>query len=86
MSLKQPTEHPKDPKARNWKKYKFIVMNQTPNENEQEVQEASAESTVMSPTLSPRWTGKVDQGDDGASEHRDEMSMTQSVDSCSNIR
>lgn len=90
MSLKQPAEHPKDAKARNWKKYKFIVMNQT-NDNEQEVKGGSAESTVMSPTLSPCRAAKAGQhsevqGDDEVSEHRDEMSMSQSVDSCSNIR
>lgn len=91
MSLKQPSEHPKDAKARNWKKYKFIVMNQAPNESEQEVQGGSAEATVMSPTLSPCSTGGAGQhseiqGDDGSSEHRDEMPTSQSVDSCSNIR
>lgn len=91
MSLKQPSEYPKEAKARNWKKYKFIVLNQTPSENEQEVHGGSVETIVMSPTLSPCRTGGAGQhsevqADDGASEHRQEMPMSQRVDSCSNIR
>ncbi|XP_067384938.1 BCL6A transcription repressor b isoform X1 [Channa argus] len=90
MSLKQPLESPKDSKARNWKKYKFIVMNQTPNENEQEVQGGSVETTAMSPALSPYRIAGAGQHsgvhtEDSASEHRDETSMSQSVDSCSII-
>ncbi|KAM7400990.1 hypothetical protein PAMA_005270 [Pampus argenteus] len=86
MSLKQPSDCSKDIKAHNWKKYKFIVMNQTPHEDEKEAQRCSAEAE--SPTLSPcRSSGAGEhnelQGEEGASEHREEMPMT--VDSCSSI-
>lgn len=88
MSLKQASEYPKEAKARNWKKYKYIVLNQIPSEHEQEVQGGNVEATVMSPTLSPCRTGGAGEGqaDDGASEHGHEMPRAQSVDSCSNTR
>lgn len=85
LSLKQPSDCPKEAKARNWKKYKLIVMNQAPDENDKEVQGGSAEATAMSPT--PRSDaasghGEV-QAEEGASEHREELLMSQSGDSCS---
>ncbi|XP_040911899.1 BCL6A transcription repressor b isoform X1 [Toxotes jaculatrix] len=88
LSLKQPSDCPNDAKARNWKKYKFIVMNQTPDENEKESQGGKADATAMSPTLSPCGSGGAGEhvevhSDEGASEHREEISMSQSVDSCS---
>lgn len=91
MSLKQPSDYAKDAKARNWKKYKFIVMNQTPNENDQEGHGGSGEASATSPTLSPcRTVGAGQQSevlaDDEMNEHRDETPAVQSVDSCSDIR
>uniref|UniRef100_A0A3B4UA33 BCL6A transcription repressor b n=1 Tax=Seriola dumerili TaxID=41447 RepID=A0A3B4UA33_SERDU len=88
LSLKQPSDCPKDAKARNWKKYKFIVMNQTPDENEKEAQGGNADAADMSPTLSPCRSGGAGehsevQSHEGASEHREEMPMSQSADSCS---
>ncbi|CAK6952262.1 BCL6A transcription repressor b [Scomber scombrus] len=84
LSLKQPSDCPKDTKARNWKKYKFIVMNQTPHEDEKELHRCGAETG--SPTLSPCRSGGEGghnelQSDDGANEQREEMPMT--VDICS---
>uniref|UniRef100_A0A3P9NL58 BCL6A transcription repressor b n=1 Tax=Poecilia reticulata TaxID=8081 RepID=A0A3P9NL58_POERE len=43
MSLKQACDFPRDVKARNWKKYKFIVLNQTPDESGKETQSNRAE-------------------------------------------
>ncbi|KAI3375137.1 hypothetical protein L3Q82_021656, partial [Scortum barcoo] len=87
LSFKQPSDCPKDAKARNWKKYKLIVMNQTPEENEKEARN-SAETQAMSPTLSPcggsAAGGNSDvQAEEGASEHREEILTSQSADSCS---
>lgn len=84
LSLKQPSDCPKDAKARNWKKYKFIVMNQTPHEDEKELHRCDVETG--SPTLSPCRSGGVGgynevQSDDGANEQREDMPMT--VDICS---
>lgn len=88
LSLKQPSDCPKDAKARNWKKYKLIVLNQTPDENEKEAQGGGTEAAAMSPTLSPCGSGAAGghsdaQTEEGASEHREEILMSQSVDSCS---
>ncbi|XP_029309350.1 BCL6A transcription repressor b isoform X1 [Cottoperca gobio] len=88
LSLRQPSDCPNDSKARNWKKYKLIVMNQTPDENEKETWGGSAEATHMSPTLSPCRSAAAGghsevQAEEGASEHREEILMSQSVDSCS---
>uniref|UniRef100_UPI0037E88135 BCL6A transcription repressor b n=1 Tax=Semicossyphus pulcher TaxID=241346 RepID=UPI0037E88135 len=87
LSLKQPSDCHNDAKARNWKKYKLIVMNQTPDENEKEAQGGGAEATAMSPTLSPYGSGAAGghseaQAQEGASEQREEY-MSQSVESCS---
>ncbi|XP_034469141.1 BCL6A transcription repressor b isoform X2 [Hippoglossus hippoglossus] len=87
MSLKQPSDYPSDTKARNWKKYKFIIMNQTPDENEKESQGGNAEAISLSPMLSPcRSIGTGGESevhsDEGASEHREDIPKSQSVDSC----
>lgn len=85
LSLKQPSDCPSNAKARNWKKYKLIVMNQTPDENE--AQGGGNEAAAMSPTLSPfrssetREASEV-QAEEGVSEHREEIFMSQSVDTC----
>ncbi|KAM4727906.1 BCL6A transcription repressor b isoform 3-T3 [Anableps anableps] len=92
MSLKQACDSPRDTKARNWKKYKFIVLNQTPDESRKEGQsgraEAEAEAEVESPSLSPsrsEASGGHDelQPEEGANNHRQEMSLPQSELSCS---
>ncbi|XP_032387545.1 BCL6A transcription repressor b [Etheostoma spectabile] len=88
LSLRQPSDCPKDVKARNWKKYKLIVMNQTPDENEKEAQSGSAEAISMLPSLSPCRSGVAGghtevQAEEGVDEHREEILMSQSVDSCS---
>lgn len=88
LSFKQPSDCPKDAKARNWKKYKFILMNQTPDENEKEAQRCKADDMGMSPTRSPCRSGGAGehsdvQSDEGASESREESPMSQSADSCS---
>ncbi|XP_038574330.1 BCL6A transcription repressor b isoform X1 [Micropterus salmoides] len=85
LSFKQSSDCPKDTKARNWKKYKLIVLNQTPDDNEKEAQGGSAEATAMSPTLSPCRSVAAGghnevQAEEGASEH---SLMSQSADSCS---
>ncbi|XP_035488933.2 BCL6A transcription repressor b isoform X1 [Scophthalmus maximus] len=87
LSLKQTPDCPKDTKARNWKKYKFIVMNQTPDENDKESQGGNAEATSMPPMPSPcRSVGAGGdsgvQSDEGASEHREDSPQSQCVDSC----
>uniref|UniRef100_A0A3Q3IUB8 BCL6A transcription repressor b n=1 Tax=Monopterus albus TaxID=43700 RepID=A0A3Q3IUB8_MONAL len=73
LSLTQPSDYPKDPKARNWKKYKFIVMNQKPDDNEKEAQGGSTEATAMSPAVSPYRSSRTGghsevQADEGANE------------------
>ncbi|XP_031150228.1 BCL6A transcription repressor b [Sander lucioperca] len=88
LSFRQPSDCPKDAKARNWKKYKLIVMNQTPDENEKEARSGSTEAISMSPSLSPCRSGVAGghnevQVEEGVNEHREEILMSQSVDSCS---
>ncbi|TNN69879.1 B-cell lymphoma 6 [Liparis tanakae] len=88
LSLRQPSDCPKDTKARNWKKYKFIVMNRSPDEDEKEAQGGGGEAAAMSPTLSHCGSGASSghgelQAEDGADDHREEILMSQSVDSCS---
>ncbi|XP_038820194.1 B-cell lymphoma 6 protein-like isoform X1 [Salvelinus namaycush] len=48
-ALTQPSGCSQEPKARNWKKYKFIVMNQTSGEKEDESQVGSVEAGDCSP-------------------------------------
>ncbi|KAM3866040.1 BCL6A transcription repressor b [Diretmus argenteus] len=82
LNLKPPSGCPKEDKARNWKKYKFIVMNQSPDENEKEAQGGSAEARALSPAPSLCKTGGSSghsevQSDEGGSEHREEIPMSQ---------
>ncbi|KAJ8274559.1 hypothetical protein COCON_G00091840 [Conger conger] len=66
-----PTQGSQDPKARNWKKYKFIVLNsanQTPKENESSPQEAE--------THSPQRLGSPAYFQSGDSEHTDLTTAT----------
>lgn len=86
VGIKQPSDCPKDVKARNWKKYKFIVMNQTPGEKEKGAQDGSGGVGAVSPSLSPCGSTAADvpseaQTDEGASEHKDEIHTPQSRDS-----
>ncbi|XP_007568764.1 BCL6A transcription repressor b [Poecilia formosa] len=79
MNLKQACDSPRDAKARNWKKYKFIVLNQTPDESGKETQSNRAEVEFASHSLSPARSeaaGGHDeiQPEEGASNHREEMS------------
>lgn len=85
LSLKQQSDCPKDTKARNWKKYKLIVMNQSPGEMEKTAQGGTAEAAAMSPTQRGPASGVHGdvQAEEGAGEHREEILMAQSVDSCS---
>ncbi|XP_029930537.1 BCL6A transcription repressor b isoform X2 [Myripristis murdjan] len=84
LSLKQPSGCPEEAKARNWKKYKFIVMNQTPDESEKEAQGGSAEAGALSQASSPCKTGgsgghsEVQPGE-GDSEQREEMPTSQTA-------
>ncbi|XP_034039818.1 B-cell lymphoma 6 protein homolog isoform X2 [Thalassophryne amazonica] len=82
LILTQPSECSKDARARNWKKYKFIVMNQTNDKLEEEDQGGHAEARV-SPPVSPCRTGEagnVDQEGEGASEQREEVLTSVTVD------
>ncbi|XP_063741152.1 BCL6A transcription repressor b isoform X2 [Eleginops maclovinus] len=85
LGLRQLSECSKDTKARNWKKYKLIVMNQTPDENNKESREGGTESTPMSPMLSPCRSAATceAQGEEAADEHREEIHTGQSMESCS---
>ncbi|XP_047446433.1 BCL6A transcription repressor b [Mugil cephalus] len=87
MSLPQPSDSPTDAKAHNWKKYKFIVMNQTSKDDGKETPTGSAEVGPMSPTPSPCRSGAAGehsdvQTEEGANEHRAEIPTSHSVDSC----
>lgn len=84
LNLKQHSDGPKDAKARNWKKYKLITMNQPLEEKEKEAQTGTAETAATSPT--PRVPADV-QAEEGAGELREEVLMDQSCSSsCSSIR
>ncbi|KAF7669807.1 hypothetical protein LDENG_00124390 [Lucifuga dentata] len=90
LSLKQPSGCTKEAKARNWKKYKFIVMNQPPDENEKESQGCGAEAPAVPPTSSPCRTGDIGghsevQADKGDGEQSENLTMSEIVHSCSNI-
>ncbi|KAM6918700.1 BCL6A transcription repressor b [Xenentodon cancila] len=88
MSLKHPSDYSQDAKARNWKKYKFIVMNQSPDENGKEALGSPADVRVASPSQSPSRVGAAGaqnelQTDEGVGEHREERALAQGVHSCS---
>lgn len=87
FSLKPPSDCPIDAKAHNWKKYKLIVMNQSPDGNETVAQGGSTETTAMSRTPSPCRTDTTSEqheirAQEGDSEHRKEILMSQSDKSC----
>lgn len=79
LSLK---EHcPKETKAHNWKKFKFILMNQTSDDKETQEASSGSESPTHSP-LSHESTGHHEgQSEDGHSDQRDELNHS----SCSSI-
>lgn len=86
MSVKQPSDCLKDVKARNWKKYKFIVMNQTPDENGKEAPGCSADVSAASPSQSPPRVGAAGgqrelQMEEGVGEHGEERAFLQSYSS-----
>ncbi|XP_076000966.1 BCL6A transcription repressor b isoform X2 [Genypterus blacodes] len=93
LSLKHSSSCPKEAKARNWKKYKFIVMNQTPDESEKESQGGGSEARAAPPMSSPCRTSDVDgqsegQMDKGACDQSESMHMSEmlhSRSSCSSI-
>uniref|UniRef100_A0A3P8WQX0 BCL6A transcription repressor b n=1 Tax=Cynoglossus semilaevis TaxID=244447 RepID=A0A3P8WQX0_CYNSE len=86
MSLKQPSDYPKDSRARNWKKYKFIVMNQSHNEDNKDSGEARSLSPMLSPCRSIEASGDSEvQSDEGSSEQREDLLKSQIVDSCGSI-
>lgn len=80
LSLKQDSDGPKDAKARNWKKYKLIVMNRPLEEKEMKALGGVAETPATSPTL--KVPADV-QAEEGAGELREEVLMGQS---CSSAR
>ncbi|KAL6104277.1 uncharacterized protein ACO6RY_14037 [Pungitius sinensis] len=87
LSRNQPSDCPKDAKARNWKKYKLIVMNQCPDETEKEAQAGSAEAVAMSPPLGHCGSGASGghnevQAEDRVRHQSEENLMSQSLDSC----
>ncbi|XP_030015900.1 B-cell lymphoma 6 protein homolog isoform X2 [Sphaeramia orbicularis] len=75
LSFKQPSDCPKEAKAHNWKKYKFIVMNQTCDEGEKEA--------MLSPCRNRPSADAEVQSEEGGGDQREEAA--QSVDSCSSI-
>lgn len=75
LSLKQHSDCPKEAKARNWKKYKLIIMNQPTEEKEKEAQGGATEAAATSPT--PRVLADV-QAEEGAAELKEEVMMGQS--------
>lgn len=82
LGLKQSSDCPRYAKARNWKKYKFIVMNQT---SEQEAQRSGAESPSRSPSRCDAAGRRSEsQVEEDASSHREDMPSPQSELSCSN--
>lgn len=92
LSLNQPSGCPQEAKAHNWKKYKFIVMNQTSDEKEEEAQGGRAETGAYSPTSSPYDSSGSDghieiQSGERSSEHG-ELPLPQIAhhNSCRNIR
>ncbi|XP_051902100.1 BCL6A transcription repressor b isoform X1 [Hippocampus zosterae] len=78
LSLKQPPDCHKEAKVRNWKKYKFIVMNRNPESKEMDAPRSSPESG--SPSRSPCRSGgdqRESQTEEAAAgEHRDENATT----------
>ncbi|RVE61108.1 hypothetical protein OJAV_G00167330 [Oryzias javanicus] len=83
MNLNPAPHCPKEAKARNWKKYKFIVMNQTTDEGDKEAQGSSTDVRVGSPSQSPSRSGAAaGAGEEGATEQKDDSGSSQSIRSC----
>ncbi|XP_077359336.1 BCL6A transcription repressor b [Festucalex cinctus] len=77
LSLKQPPDCSKEAKVRNWKKYKLIMMNQTPVNEETDALRGSPQSG--SPSVSPCRSGadqRESQTEDAANENRKESPIT----------
>ncbi|KAF7223294.1 BCL6A transcription repressor b [Nothobranchius furzeri] len=86
MSLKQPPASLRDTRARNWKKYKFIVMNQTPDESEREAQRSHAEGGAASPPRCPSRSEAIGGPEEPRAEEGDngeEVVFSRSELSCS---
>lgn len=76
LSLKQHSDCPTDAKARNWKKYKLIIMNQPPEEEKEKEARGPAEARPASPR------GPADlQAAEGGAELREEVLMGRSCSS-----
>uniref|UniRef100_A0A3P9J074 B-cell lymphoma 6 protein homolog n=1 Tax=Oryzias latipes TaxID=8090 RepID=A0A3P9J074_ORYLA len=86
MSQNQAQHCPKEAKARNWKKYKFIVLNQTTDGSDKEAQGSSTDVRVESPAHSPSRSGAAggpgEHMEEGATEQRDDSGSSQSIRSC----
>ncbi|XP_068197695.1 BCL6A transcription repressor b isoform X2 [Antennarius striatus] len=88
LTLKQPPACPKDAKARNWKKYKLIVMNQAPDGSAKEAQGEGADATDASTTPGScriSATGGHDEVQEGVGERGEETLACRNVDSCVSI-
>ncbi|XP_062853306.1 BCL6A transcription repressor a [Trichomycterus rosablanca] len=74
-----PQGTPPDPKARNWKKYKFIVLNQSSREEEGGLHEPEVRSPQRPalPAFHPESEHPDSQGGSKTSEHGDEFTVPQ---------
>ncbi|KAK7945802.1 hypothetical protein WMY93_001530 [Mugilogobius chulae] len=74
-------EHcPKEPKAHNWKKFKFILMNQTSDDKETQEENIGSDSSTHSLHMEASAHHEV-QSEDGLSDQRDDLNQS----SCSSI-
>ncbi|XP_067108472.1 BCL6A transcription repressor b [Osmerus mordax] len=90
LSVTQPRGCKEEPKAHNWKKYKFIVMNQTSDEKEEEAEGGRTEARGCSPPLGRYLTSELDghmevQSGNMSSEHDKELSVPQTGHHISSI-
>ncbi|XP_056148928.1 BCL6A transcription repressor b isoform X2 [Lampris incognitus] len=86
LSLKQTPGCLEKSKSCNWKKYKYIVMNQAPDEGDKEAQGGSTEAGSWSSTSSPcKTSGRGGQLDEGNSEHKETPTLQISHGSSSSI-
>uniref|UniRef100_A0A3B4A403 Uncharacterized protein n=1 Tax=Periophthalmus magnuspinnatus TaxID=409849 RepID=A0A3B4A403_9GOBI len=75
-------EHcPKEPKAHNWKKFKFILMNQTSDNKERQEENIGSDSPTHSLHSNESSGLHESQSEDGLSDQRDELNQS----SCSSI-
>ncbi|XP_068605037.1 BCL6A transcription repressor b [Brachionichthys hirsutus] len=85
LILKRPPVCPEDVKARNWKKYKLIVMNQaSPGGNQREGRGGGAEDADAIPTPSSCRCREV-QAEDGVGERGEDILTCRSVDGCGSV-